>query len=119
MTAFQAFAPIPQETTINGSAGRLVLASDDEKILISGDIEIAANETGLAAALHLRGMLNAVIDNISGRTSGNLSIEPPVSPIKKKNPFRSEEHPSELQSLMRISYAVFCLKKKKKMITTE
>src|SRR3546814_6942370 len=28
---------------------------------------------------------------------------------------RSEEHTSELQSLMRISYAVFCLKKKKKM----
>src|SRR3546814_15800424 len=31
---------------------------------------------------------------------------------------RSEEHTSELQSLMRISYAVFCLKKKKKHITT-
>src|SRR3546814_7188611 len=29
---------------------------------------------------------------------------------------RSEEHTSELQSLMRISYAVFCLKKKKKTI---
>src|SRR3546814_4274472 len=29
------------------------------------------------------------------------------------DPFRSEEHTSELQSLMRISYAVFCLKKKK------
>src|SRR3546814_3496941 len=29
---------------------------------------------------------------------------------------RSEEHTSELQSLMRISYAVFCLKKKKKEI---
>src|SRR3546814_7693933 len=29
---------------------------------------------------------------------------------------RSEEHTSELQSLMRISYAVFCLKKKKKLI---
>src|SRR3546814_9190486 len=29
-------------------------------------------------------------------------------------PHRSEEHTSELQSLMRISYAVFCLKKKKK-----
>src|SRR3546814_8339752 len=29
-------------------------------------------------------------------------------------PTRSEEHTSELQSLMRISYAVFCLKKKKK-----
>src|SRR3546814_8767230 len=29
---------------------------------------------------------------------------------------RSEEHTSELQSLMRISYAVFCLKKKKKRL---
>src|SRR3546814_7685232 len=32
--------------------------------------------------------------------------------------FRSEEHTSELQSLMRISYAVFCLKKKKKQTQT-
>src|SRR3546814_6178301 len=32
---------------------------------------------------------------------------------------RSEEHTSELQSLMRISYAVFCLKKKKKKTTTK
>src|SRR3546814_2810734 len=31
---------------------------------------------------------------------------------------RSEEHTSELQSLMRISYAVFCLKKKKKTTST-
>src|SRR3546814_9624505 len=31
---------------------------------------------------------------------------------------RSEEHTSELQSLMRISYAVFCLKKKKQYNTT-
>src|SRR3546814_10034668 len=36
-----------------------------------------------------------------------------------KDGFRSEEHTSELQSLMRISYAVFCLKKtKKKQYTT-
>src|SRR3546814_5828762 len=32
--------------------------------------------------------------------------------VRKRQP-RSEEHTSELQSLMRISYAVFCLKKKK------
>src|SRR3546814_2811785 len=31
-----------------------------------------------------------------------------------KEAFRSEDHTSELQSLMRISYAVFCLKKQKK-----
>src|SRR3546814_14155733 len=34
-----------------------------------------------------------------------------ISPPRRKR--RSEEHTSELQSLMRISYAVFCLKKKK------
>src|SRR3546814_7358986 len=32
----------------------------------------------------------------------------------RRDDARSEEHTSELQSLMRISYAVFCLKKKKK-----
>src|SRR3546814_3897105 len=32
------------------------------------------------------------------------------------DPWRSEEHTSELQSLMRISYAVFCLQKKTKTI---
>src|SRR3546814_4609021 len=34
-------------------------------------------------------------------------------------PERSEEHTSELQSLMRISYAVFCLKKKKTIKNTK
>src|SRR3546814_8427583 len=35
-------------------------------------------------------------------------------PDQSVAPLRSEEHTSELQSLMRISYAVFCLQKKKK-----
>src|SRR3546814_9254800 len=34
-----------------------------------------------------------------------------------RSAIRSEEHTSELQSLMRISYAVFCLKKKKSITT--
>src|SRR3546814_3096926 len=38
-------------------------------------------------------------------TYGTLNAE-------RSNAIRSEEHTSELQSLMRISYAVFCLKKK-------
>src|SRR3546814_6580112 len=38
----------------------------------------------------------------------------PRSGRRRLRPGRSEEHTSELQSLMRISYAVFCLKKKKK-----
>src|SRR3546814_6615116 len=44
----------------------------------------------------------ARVDDIIGRI-GDAAIEQ----------LRSEEHTSELQSLMRISYAVFCLKKKK------
>src|SRR3546814_5798444 len=43
------------------------------------------------------------------RASGSLRRSMPWSLLN-----RSEEHTSELQSLMRISYAVFCLKKKKK-----
>src|SRR3546814_5558159 len=47
-----------------------------------------------------------------------------IEPVRRSEPppkdavehyGRSEEHTSELQSLMRISYAVFCLKKKKKI----
>src|SRR3546814_4735797 len=41
----------------------------------------------------------------------NLDIRPSI--IAQQIDERSEEHTSELQSLMRISYAVFCLKKKK------
>src|SRR3546814_3644895 len=36
------------------------------------------------------------------------------TPISLQRTIKSEEHTSELQSLMRISYAVFCLKKKNK-----
>src|SRR3546814_3348671 len=39
-----------------------------------------------------------------------------TSPVSRQR--RSEEHTSELQSLMRISYAVFCLKKKKTITIT-
>src|SRR3546814_5583436 len=38
---------------------------------------------------------------------------PDRASLRSRNGYRSEEHTSELQSLMRISYAVFCLKKKK------
>src|SRR3546814_3241294 len=46
---------------------------------------------------------------------------PPACPAttRGRNGARSEEHTSELQSLMRISYAVFCLKKKTYTITPE
>src|SRR3546814_10458471 len=48
----------------------------------------------------------------SGRGIGVLSDYPAVAKLE-----RSEEHTSELQSLMRISYAVFCWKKKQERYT--
>src|SRR3546814_3940289 len=51
----------------------------------------------------IRAYVSRELDTIRGVIAGLSAITP-----------RSEEHTSELQSLMRISYAVFCLKKKKK-----
>src|SRR3546814_10053634 len=48
-----------------------------------------------------------------GAEFGGLSSHEPHSLVAGATGSRSEEHTSELQSLMRISYAVFCLKKKK------
>src|SRR3546814_4442500 len=61
-------------------------------------------------------LLSAELPETGERFEGIL---PPASPgpafalRKRAIGVRSEEHTSELQSLMRISYAVFCLKKKK------
>src|SRR3546814_4509050 len=51
------------------------------------------------------------------RDQCNLSLEPFFHGLQTFS--RSEEHTSELQSLMRISYAVFCLKKKNKIEKTK
>src|SRR3546814_1386344 len=54
----------------------------------------------------------------AGRPATSVKGEGPGDPTRNEArnftlTYRSEEHTSELQSLMRISYAVFCLKKKK------
>src|SRR3546814_10196240 len=57
----------------------------------------------------------AIVKAWKGDTAGNLIYRMTArnfNPIMAMAGKRSEEHTSELQSLMRISYAVFCLKKK-------
>src|SRR3546814_4719039 len=61
--------------------------------------------------------LVAFVDAMTEPEAPELTIEKLVGAYRVLIPAkiaRSEEHTSELQSLMRISYAVFCLKKKKK-----
>src|SRR3546814_10512342 len=60
--------------------------------------------------LHLAGGERAVVEQVSARRVAPFAIGRKDC---REQVDRSEEHTSELQSLMRISSAVFCLKKKK------
>src|SRR3546814_2356915 len=73
-----------------GCLGVVLLANDPDHLI---EVEIGDQ----IAAEHLQALLDLAKPEI-GAPDQNL--------------MRSEEHTSELQSLMRISYAVFCLKKK-------
>src|SRR3546814_3134428 len=105
--------------------------SDWSSDVCSSDLE--AQKIGLAGAsvnvrMPTRRSLSERSEEQSGLTSPmtvpaspqDEAVEPSQTIINMKNvqiiikKERSEEHTSELQSLMRTSYAVFCLKKKKK-----
>src|SRR3546814_7495045 len=64
-----------------------------------------------------RGELDRLIERAEQAAPAMPPAMPPAPPQYRddhsRRDDRSEEHTSELQSLMRISYAVFCLKKKK------
>src|SRR3546814_3608226 len=70
-------------------------------------LALLAGRSGSLILFTLAGM---ILSTLTGSlTDLMISLSP--------TPFRSEEHTSELQSLMRSSYAVFCLKKKKSQPT--
>src|SRR3546814_2822204 len=75
-------------------------------------LEVVAGTEGLA----LREMVaDAVAHRADFLKLTEIEAAAPDERLDRRQKFaRSEEHTSELQSLMRISYAVFCLKKKKK-----
>src|SRR3546814_5278096 len=90
------------------------------RIRITELLHEVAQETGfLAAFTNLRTgercpNENALLATIlADATNLGLSRMAAASQGVTRDQLRSEEHTSELQSLMRISYAVFCLKKKK------
>src|SRR3546814_5115611 len=94
--------------------------SDWSSDVCSSDLQ-RANEVGLSAQQHqallaIRGAEDAKAT--VGYIAERLILKPHsaselVHRLEKLSLIRSEEHTSELQSLMRNSYAVFCLKKKK------
>lgn len=87
MTAFQPFAQTAQETNLTGSAGELVVASDDEKISFSGDIELRRDQSSLDAATKLRDILDTIIKEIAESSSSALPTDNINPIVSKKNPF--------------------------------
>src|SRR3546814_3216007 len=66
---------------------------------------------GIALGVAIGAGMGVAMDNIALGVGVGIAIGVALGVA-----LRSEEHTSELQSLMRISYAVFCLKKKKKKL---
>src|SRR3546814_6752380 len=76
-----------------------------------GEAKLAGNQCALVGAVgHRQRSAHHSADVVAARQPG--AVEAGLD-VDGKTVGRSEEHTSELQSLMRISYAVFCLKKKK------
>src|SRR3546814_8347403 len=97
-----ASGPLPEELTVPGWRVALIIASFT--FSLPGFLNGA--QTGLALGLH-RAVLVALLGGLILCAGACLTA---IISVRTR---RSEEHTSELQSLMRISYAVFCLKKKK------
>src|SRR3546814_3208050 len=69
--------------------------------------------------VQLIAIADAAGDHRHGQAGGGLAVEQELKGRAFARVERSEEHTSELQSLMRISYAVFCLKNKNINPTTK
>src|SRR3546814_7426032 len=78
-------------------------------------VRVAFEMKPTSKTLCLAPQIQNILREVSLLESEQLPFTPETSKrdFKFAGPDRSEEHTSELQSLMRISYAVFCLKKKK------
>src|SRR3546814_1826659 len=80
-------------------------------------IELTAQQPAPATEILRSEILDVEIDLAGGPDDRHLADHFSRPRLGRPKRQRSEEHTSELQSLMRISYAVFCLKKNKKRHT--
>src|SRR3546814_4009022 len=93
--------------TLEGPFGRLLDAAEDD--LAIADVQCFETEALMGHA----GVVAPVLTYLFHRLEERFTGRPTLLILDEAWVFRSEEHTSELQSLMRISHAVFCLKKKK------
>src|SRR3546814_1308111 len=82
--------------------------------VIGPNASLAYCQVGRACQIHAGARIGTRGFGFSMDPEGFVDV-PQLGRVIVGDGVRSEEHTSELQSLMRISYAVFCLKKKKQM----
>src|SRR3546814_2164157 len=99
--------PAPEATD---RADDVVVGNFDGHALVRGAQLAFAGEPELAAHIVCERTVRELDTAATEAALAAGALSPPIDLL------RSEEHTSELQSLMRISYAVFCLKKKNKII---
>src|SRR3546814_1498074 len=105
------------DSFIETGSDLLSMLTKDSVIAARARAEASAAETAIgrsARQLKHSGIFDRYIQNITGRNASQ-NLQGAIAPIfnaAEDRINRSEEHTSELQSLMRNSYAVFCLKKK-------
>src|SRR3546814_1215869 len=95
-------------TTLFRSAKEVRFDVDARDSMLRG-IDILANAVRVTLGPKGRNVILARSYGAPRITKDGVTV---AKEIELSDRFRSEEHTSELQSLMRISYAVFCLKKK-------
>src|SRR3546814_3630265 len=87
---------------------------NENDAIADDEIRFGDNDRLAALVAHLvRADLLVLLTDAPGLLTADPRFDSTASLIEEILEVRSEEHTSELQSLMRISYAVFCLKKKK------
>src|SRR3546814_6524935 len=101
-------------TAVHGYVPDYILTNQELETMVDTNDEWITTRTGIKERRILKG---------EGKATSDMAV-PAVNGLLEKRGigaeeidliiFRSEEHTSELQSLMRISYAVLCLKKKNK-----
>src|SRR3546814_10557001 len=97
-------------TTLFRSAGRHVAGAQHIALELLGDVaDVRHLVEVLVELLRLTDLIGTLLDHLNALPHLLDLLEDRADVVDRD---RSEEHTSELQSLMRISYAVFCLKKK-------
>src|SRR3546814_7753237 len=104
-------APVPVDWEVASDGGF--------RELVAKGTELAHPELGHSVHVEVAGLLPDRPYYYRFTAAGERSLRGRARTLPAVGASRSEEHTSELQSLMRISYAGFCLKKKKRRHNTQ